>query len=321
MTGPNDERPGRGHAPDAAEFARQERKLEQFRANIERLRRERQAALDEFGALTRRKEERVPASSLASSPPEDLVAPQEPDVLTRNDGSILSALPTGDLDRFAPPEPGPASGSGDAVDLPDGEPPAAPLPDDPLDFAGLTEEDTIIDSAPRRAADRRRTVILSLIGAGAVGILAWLLWGPWSHRRPETAPPAFAPAGESVPAPGSEAPLSQQPIPVQPEPPAATPQRNAVAGAVATPGAAPVRPLVVQLVTTRPVWMRAVVDGRPSWNRLVPAGETLTLEADASVTLRIGDAGAVRVSVNGRDRGPAGRDGQVVTASYGVADQ
>lgn len=306
MTRPDDERPGRRTGPDAAEFARRERELEQFRANIERLRRERQAALDEFGSLTRNKGEPAPASPVSAPPSEDLAPPPEPDVLVRSDTSIPSALPAGDLDRLTSPVADGDSAGGGAVDLSEDDAPAAPLPDDALDFAALTEEDTIIDSAPRRAADRRRTMIFSLLGAGAVGMLAWMLWGPWSQGR-------------------SEAPLLQPPVSVLPEPPSGTTQDAAVDGAVDgpvdTPLAAPARRLVVRVITSRPVWMRAMVDGRPSWNRLVPAGETLTLEADASVTLRVGDAGAVRVMVNGRDRGPAGRDGQVVTASFGAGEQ
>ena len=36
--------------------------------------------------------------------------------------------------------------------------------------------------------------------------------------------------------------------------------------------------------------------------------------------LRVGDAGAVRVIVNGRDRGSIGRDGQVQTVRFAVGE-
>lgn len=313
MTGPEDERSRRGPAPDTAELARRARELTQFRDAIERLRRERQAAIDEFASLTRRAGDASPASPGSSAYGEVAAAPPEPDVLERTGTSILTAPPAEALDRFAPPERAGAAEAGDTVDLPDGEPPADPLPDAALDFAALTEEDTIIDSAPRRAADRRRTVVFSLLGAGAVGVLAWLLWGPGSPWRAEAPPSAPSAAGGHV----ADRAADGSPQQAADLAPAHLPG----GGRAATPPAAAVRALVVGLVTTRPVWVRADVDGRLSWNRLVPAGEALTLDADVSVRLRIGDAGAVRLTVNGLDRGPAGRDGQVVTASFDAADR
>ena len=72
----------------------------------------------------------------------------------------------------------------------------------------------------------------------------------------------------------------------------------------------------MQFVTLRPVWARAVVDGRTLLADTVKAGETITLSANTIVILRFGDAGAARLRVNGEDRGPAGRDGQVLTLRF-----
>jgi hypothetical protein len=55
------------------------------------------------------------------------------------------------------------------------------------------------------------------------------------------------------------------------------------------------------------------VDGEQAIERQIPANERLHFSADQSVTVRAGDAGAVRLTVNGRDEGPVGGDGQVAT--------
>jgi hypothetical protein len=99
-----------------------------------------------------------------------------------------------------------------------------------------------------------------------------------------------------------------------------------VAAADETPAPAPVgtagrvlqRPLTIELTTIREVWIRSAVDGQSPSARLVATGETLTFEADQFVELRVGDAGAVTLRVNGEDRGPLGRDGEVLSRRFEV---
>jgi hypothetical protein len=51
---------------------------------------------------------------------------------------------------------------------------------------------------------------------------------------------------------------------------------------------------------------------------MLAQGETVRLNAQQSVSLRVGDAGAVFVSVNNGKAAPLGRDGQVVTRQFVV---
>jgi hypothetical protein len=53
---------------------------------------------------------------------------------------------------------------------------------------------------------------------------------------------------------------------------------------------------------------------------MLSAGEVVNLSADQSISLRVGDAGALVVSVNGGEKRPLGRDGQVVTRQFVVED-
>lgn len=308
------------------DLERRERELERFRANIERLRRERQAALDEFDALTRGTHHQGAASLDPVPATGDPATLPEPDVLTGSAASSLDVPPADEFDRLPVHAEAVLAGvpaSGDTVDLPDEPVAVAPLPDDEVDFAALTEEDTIIDSAPRRAADRRRTVVFSLVGAATVALLAWALWGPWSHRRTAAPPVTSPPTGEHVAVERAEAapppPASVEPAArVDPAAPASG-DEGPREGDARPP--APASPLVVQLVVTRPVWVRATVDGAVVVNRRVEAGDTVALEAGDAVSVRVGDAGAVRLVVNGRDRGLAGRDGQVRTVRFAAAEE
>jgi hypothetical protein len=68
----------------------------------------------------------------------------------------------------------------------------------------------------------------------------------------------------------------------------------------------------------RSSWLRTTVDGESDSGRMLAQGETVRLNAKQSVLLRVGDAGAVFVSVNNGKAAALGRDGQVVTRQFVV---
>lgn len=88
---------------------------------------------------------------------------------------------------------------------------------------------------------------------------------------------------------------------------------GAVGDAAAPSTAGQASRLRVELDASRNVWMRLLVDGETVSNRIVKEGEHLSLDAERLVEVRIGDAGAVRLTVNGEARGLLGRPGQVLT--------
>ena len=69
-----------------------------------------------------------------------------------------------------------------------------------------------------------------------------------------------------------------------------------------------------------PSWMRVTVDGVTQIEGEQPEGETLTFSADESITVRIGDAGVVNVTVNGEDRGTLGERSEVVEQTFTADD-
>jgi hypothetical protein len=76
--------------------------------------------------------------------------------------------------------------------------------------------------------------------------------------------------------------------------------------------------LQVEIATIRAVWLRATVDGHRAVERQVPAGTRLTFTPSDSITVRAGDAGAVRVKIGAGPEEPMGRDGQVLTRVFVV---
>ena len=72
--------------------------------------------------------------------------------------------------------------------------------------------------------------------------------------------------------------------------------------------------LTVVLEPRSTCWIAATLDGTPRLSRLLEAGEQITLKAEREIVLKLGDAGAVSITVNGEPIRMLGDPGQVVTA-------
>ena len=112
-------------------------------------------------------------------------------------------------------------------------------------------------------------------------------------RREDTAPPDAAQSSPAVTVP-----------------PPAPPPANTSAAQTAPPAA--------EISTSRRVWLRVTVDGERVVEREVDAGTKIPLTPTSQLIVRTGDAGAVHVSLAGKDQGPLGPAGQVVTRSFVV---
>lgn len=75
---------------------------------------------------------------------------------------------------------------------------------------------------------------------------------------------------------------------------------------------------VVLQVTDAECWMRIVVDDQNAFEGLVGPGSIKTFKGEESVQLKLGNAGAVKVKVNGKDYGFLGAPGQVITRAFQV---
>jgi hypothetical protein len=110
------------------------------------------------------------------------------------------------------------------------------------------------------------------------------------------------------------------------EPSTATAQAPSEAAAPApAPAAAPPpaieKPPAAEIVALRRVWLRVVVDGARVVEREVEAETRIPIPAAAQIVVRAGDAGAVRVSIAGKDQGPLGTAGQPITRRFEVGNR
>lgn len=151
-------------------------------------------------------------------------------------------------------------------------------------------------------------VVVAMLGCS-------LIYGWWQRsRHPVTT--AYA-----------SAPQSQRPAPVTVKtepPPLPAPPAVATAGPVeqpATPAAITAvkaaagagGPVKVEVTAAEPVWILARADGNYSFSGVLEANQTRTVEATTTVLLRLGNAGGVTITLNGKPIGEVGPKGQVRT--------
>jgi cytoskeletal protein RodZ len=122
-------------------------------------------------------------------------------------------------------------------------------------------------------------------------------------------PAADAPAGAAGPVASQAPPASAAPTPVS---------APGAAAADAAP-AASAAPLVVVLSFSEPCWLSVSVDGTRAPSRTATAGERLEFAVQRSITMTVGNAGAVSVLLNGKAGRPLGAAGQVVTTTVAAS--
>jgi cytoskeleton protein RodZ len=134
--------------------------------------------------------------------------------------------------------------------------------------------------------------------------------------QPQPAPPPLQ-AGDTAPAAASPSAAVGPPAPSsvpdasRPAPEPAAPAPAAEAGA-SNPAAA----VKVELTATEPVWVLAKADGKYLFSGTIDASQTRTVEAAGTLTLRIGNAGGLNITLNGKPIGPVGPKGQVRTVQF-----
>jgi hypothetical protein len=84
------------------------------------------------------------------------------------------------------------------------------------------------------------------------------------------------------------------------------------------PALHPVAPVSggTEIVALRRVWVRVIVDGTKAVERELRADERVALPSGRTIVIRTGDAGAIRLTMNGQDRGTLGPEGEVVTRTF-----
>ncbi|MEW5981578.1 MAG: RodZ domain-containing protein [Acidobacteriota bacterium] len=184
---------------------------------------------------------------------------------------------------------------------------------------------------PESFESSRRAVItiLQLIGISILVVIAIVVY---LSMRPTESPPAATPGSPpggtssiGTPSPPAAAVRSQDGglpgVPgggLAPPPEGSgrteTSGREPDAAALQPAGeTAPPAPISLSIVSTEQCWVSLVVDGVEVVSRLLEPGERVSYDAQKSVTLKAGNAGALQLTLNGRRGRPFGTAGQVVT--------
>jgi hypothetical protein len=172
-----------------------------------------------------------------------------------------------------------------------GESRVSPRPTEQRPFSPTPDK---YGTIPIPTRGRRKNVPIGIIAGGVVAIAAGVIVMRGWRSSPESA--SAPPASQAAPAGSLGA---------------------ATTGLPAAAPAAPERPATTgsELIALRDVWVRATVDGNKIVERELEAGARVPLRGRA-IVIRAGNAAAVRIVIDGQDRGTLGAEGVVVTRSF-----
>lgn len=166
-------------------------------------------------------------------------------------------------------------------------------------------------SGARRPRVSDGTIITIIVAALVLALVIGGLYfiGRGSQASLESGPPkpVQAPAGTTTQEDGEEEPAVDTSDPETTQEPDTTVETTSEAGET----------LRVEVrVEERPSWLEIRADGTIAFAKVARPGFLETFEARRKLSVTTGDAGAVRVSVNGQDVGVLGYSGQVLTQDW-----
>jgi len=164
--------------------------------------------------------------------------------------------------------------------------------------------------------DDKRNVIMVVVGA-AVAVIIIVLLIIFGLRGPaptdeQAARQGVEQAGEAHPVAESAppvAPATDKPVEAAKPVKAETKAPEPVKGAVKEP-AVMRHTLVVKAIET--VWIESTIDDGEPFDVTLKKGETLTWKAAETITLKIGNAGGIALTFDGKELAPVGESGYVV---------
>lgn len=158
-------------------------------------------------------------------------------------------------------------------------------------------------------SERRIWAAIAVTAAIAVGALIW-------HARANDVPPPLDP--NTLPSVTTSATATVTPEATPTETPSASASTTAQPVVTVSPGPAAVGAIVLQLTCVETSWVR-VTDGNGTlFQATMRSGDTKLVTSDTDVTVRIGNAAGVTLTVNDLDYGSLGAPGEVFTQTFKV---
>lgn len=196
-----------------------------------------------------------------------------------------------------------------------------PEPVDPRKFAAAAASASLRDSIGPPPGTHRytRLVVVALLTAAVLSVAAWRIavkfWPAQEAPAIRMAPPVTASPVATPPIQASPSTAPAQAPAESPAPPAAAPETAAPAASEP-----PDKTLHLKLEALDRCWVAVYSDGRKQWEGVLQAGETRTTVSARSVQVRVGDAKALMLTLNGETLPPLGAKGEVKTFTYTVED-
>ena len=162
------------------------------------------------------------------------------------------------------------------------------------------------------------SVLPALAGVVAVMVVCSALYAWWQRsRRPAAAPPITATLGPrkafaEVHKPADAASITPA-VTSNPETARKTDVSTGVSTADVPPAPNPAATLHVSLTADADDWVRVASDGKVVMSDVLHANAAKMFDAVDALRIRIGDAGSLQMTVNGKPAGPLGPKGQVRT--------
>lgn len=194
------------------------------------------------------------------------------------------------------------------------QPVAPPEPEDHLlrSMAAIQSERPAL---PANRSTATYVIFLVLAMAGSAGLYMW-----WHHAQQASA------AGEVAravpPQRNVELAPGTQTVPTEAQskaPAAAVPQIAAekpAAPAAAPVPSNPVSKIVLQVAATETTWFSVTADGKSVFAGTLQPAQSKTFEAAENARMRVGNAGGLDVTYNGKPTGPLGPKGHVCTVVF-----
>jgi cytoskeletal protein RodZ len=105
--------------------------------------------------------------------------------------------------------------------------------------------------------------------------------------------------------------LVRHPAPAPPKPKPEPPPSPVVPAASVEAPPKPSHALTLVVSTTAQAWLRVQVDGAKQFEGIMPANQTRTWSADRAIRIRTGNAGALKLTLNGKELGAMGPPVQI----------
>ena len=194
----------------------------------------------------------------------------------------------------------------------------APVESNPFATSGAFEP-VALHAMPGRARRWLWLVPVLLLVAG-IAAVAWWQWpriSPYlSWLAPRSATPTTAVEGADLELPTSAPTRTITAEPASPTPTATKPAPTFTMTPTPRPSATPTTTIYtgifLELIFTDTSWLQITVDGVREFQGELDAGTYKSWFGEENVELRIGNAGAVSVTLNGQKLGTLGKPGEVV---------